>query len=160
MTPDRDQPICTPEAAHAAGLDIAPSPAELLATSQSIVHARADLWANPEEVTVSIADAGTQLARALPLVLAEVDRLRARVAELERPAVEAKRNEIRQSHLELAAQAREDRDYEGQASVELQLRDREEQWKREDAPAPRDLRPGAEAARRMIRSRQDAEETP
>ena len=34
--------------------------------------------------------------------------------------------------MELAAQAREDRDYEGQATVELQLRDREEQWKRED----------------------------
>jgi len=28
------------------------------------------------------------------------------------------------------------------------------------APAPRDLRPGADAARRMLRDRQDAEETP
>ena len=83
MTPDRDYPICTQEAARAAGLDVAPSPAELLATSESIVHAWDDLWAKPEEVTVSVADAGEQLARALPLVLAEVDRLRAQVTELE-----------------------------------------------------------------------------
>lgn len=83
MTPDRNYPICTQEAARAAGLDVAPSPAELLATSESIAHAWDDLWAKPEEVTVSMADAGQQLARALPLVLAEVDRLRARVAELE-----------------------------------------------------------------------------
>ncbi|MFJ5057739.1 hypothetical protein ACIP72_36930, partial [Streptomyces cyaneofuscatus] len=48
---------------------------------------------------------------------------------------EAKRNEIRQSFAELAAQAREDRDHEGAADVELLLRDREEQWRREDAAA-------------------------
>uniref|UniRef100_UPI0008049A4B hypothetical protein n=1 Tax=unclassified Streptomyces TaxID=2593676 RepID=UPI0008049A4B len=48
---------------------------------------------------------------------------------------EAKRNEIRQSYSELAAQAREDRDHEGAADVELKLRDREEQWRREDAAA-------------------------
>lgn len=60
------------------------------------------------------------------------EKAEARVAELERPSTEAERNALRQSFMELAAQAREDRDYEGQADVERQLRDREEQWKRED----------------------------
>lgn len=57
----------------------------------------------------------------------------ARVAELERPAVEAKRNEIRQSYVELISQAEQDRDFEGKFDVQCQLRDREEQWQREDA---------------------------
>jgi hypothetical protein len=64
---------------------------------------------------------------------AEVRRLKARIAELERPAVEAKRNEIRQSYAELAAQCREDRDHEGAFEVECRLRAREQQWAREDA---------------------------
>ncbi|WP_037802781.1 hypothetical protein, partial [Streptomyces resistomycificus] len=68
-------------------------------------------------------------------LLAEVRRLRARVAELERPAVEAKRNEIRQSFAELVTQAREDRDYEGAFDVQCRLREHEEQWQREDTAA-------------------------
>lgn len=64
---------------------------------------------------------------------AEVDHLRARVTELERAAIEAERAEIRQSFMELSAQAREDRDFEGAFNVDCNLREREEQWKREDA---------------------------
>ena len=63
---------------------------------------------------------------------ARAEKAEARLAEMERPSTEAERNALRQSFMELAVQAREDRDYEGQASVELQLREREEQWKRED----------------------------
>ena len=64
---------------------------------------------------------------------ARAEKAEARLAEMERPSTEAERNALRQSFMELAVQAREDRDYEGQASVELQLREREEQWKRQDA---------------------------
>ncbi|MFE4420386.1 hypothetical protein [Streptomyces sp. NPDC056817] len=64
---------------------------------------------------------------------AEIRRLKAHIRELERPAIEAKRNEIRQSFAELAAQCREDRDFEGAFNVECDLREREEQWAAEDA---------------------------
>ncbi len=43
----------------------------------------------------------------VPALLAEVRRLRARVVELERPAVEARRDEIRQSYTDLIAAAEE-----------------------------------------------------
>lgn len=69
------------------------------------------------------------------LLVAEVERQRARIAELERPAVEAERNAIRQSYRELAHQAREDRDFEGAFDVDYRLREREAQWAREDAAA-------------------------
>ncbi|WP_030670519.1 hypothetical protein [Streptomyces rimosus] len=59
-------------------------------------------------------------------------RLAARVRELERPAVEAERAEIRQSYTELIAQCEQDRDHEGAFDVQCRLREREEQWKRED----------------------------
>ncbi|MCX5598379.1 hypothetical protein OOK29_09540 [Streptomyces phaeochromogenes] len=75
-------------------------------------------WANALELITSAAD---------------VDKLRARVRELERPAVEAKRNEIRQSYTELISQAEEDRDPEGAFDVQVRLREREEQWAQEDA---------------------------
>ncbi|MGV2914648.1 hypothetical protein [Streptomyces alfalfae] len=68
----------------------------------------------------------------LAAVRAERDEARARVRELERRAVEAHRNEIRQSYAELAAAAHETRDYEGAFDVECRLREREEQWRRED----------------------------
>jgi hypothetical protein len=68
-------------------------------------------------------------------LLATVRHLTKRVAELERPTVEAKRNEIRESYAGLAAQCREDRDYEGAFDVECRLRKREEQWAAEDAAA-------------------------
>ncbi|WP_432140151.1 hypothetical protein [Streptomyces sp. bgisy154] len=57
----------------------------------------------------------------------------ARIWELERPAVEKQRGEIQLSYRQLAAQAREDGDYESEAVVLQRLADREEQWKREDA---------------------------
>jgi hypothetical protein len=63
----------------------------------------------------------------------EIERLRARVTELKRPAVEAERNEIRQSFTEIAAQAEQDYDYEAAANFRCRLREREEQWAREDA---------------------------
>lgn len=66
-------------------------------------------------------------------LVAEVRRLRARVWELERPAVEKQRNEVRDSYAQLAAQCREDRDHEGAFGVDCHLREREEQWKAEDA---------------------------
>lgn len=89
----------------------------------------------------------------VPALLAEVQRLKAerhstnealsdaaealrdmrdRLAKHERPAIEAKRREIRQSFTELIAQCEQDRDHEGAFDVQCQLRDREEQWKRED----------------------------
>jgi hypothetical protein len=63
------------------------------------------------------------------------EKAEARVRELERPAVDAHRNEVRQSYMELANQAREDRDYEGAFDVDCRLREREAQWKREDEEA-------------------------
>ncbi|MFD5294724.1 hypothetical protein ACFWJU_05905 [Streptomyces mutabilis] len=89
-------------------------------------------------------DRETRCARAVPLyaapallaelaaVRAERDQARERVAELERPTVQAKRNEIRQSFTELIAAAEETKDYEGAFDVQCRLREREEQWKRED----------------------------
>jgi hypothetical protein len=80
----------------------------------------------------------------VPALLAEIDRLRARVTELERPAVEAERAEVRQSYMELSAQAREDRDYEGAFNVDCSLREREEQWARQDAADIRELVEGGD----------------
>ncbi|MFF4536591.1 hypothetical protein [Streptomyces aureus] len=85
----------------------------------------------------------------VPALLAEVRRLRARVWEHERPATEAERNALRQSFMELAAQAREDRDFEGAFGIECDLRKREEQWKREDAARP-DARTELAATRSQI----------
>lgn len=64
-----------------------------------------------------------------------ITQLRSRVTELERPAVEAKRNEIRQSFAELVAAAEETKDFEGSFNVQCRLREREEQWATEDAAA-------------------------
>ena len=82
----------------------------------------AELEAERHTTNEALSDAAEQLR-------ANRDRIR----ELERPAVEAKRDEVRQSYAELAAQCREDRDHEGAFDVECRLREREEQWKREDA---------------------------
>ncbi|GAA2946397.1 MULTISPECIES: hypothetical protein [Streptomyces] len=80
--PDRDRPLSTQEEARAAGLDVAPSPAELRVIAESIVSSWGDRWAEPDDLVASVADSGAQLARAVPLVLAEVDRLRAEVSSL------------------------------------------------------------------------------
>ena len=97
-------------------------------------------------LVAEVPDYGAHLAEfiataraAVPELLAEVDRLRARLWELERPSTEAERNALRQSFTELIAQAEQDRDHEGAFGLECQLREREEQWKTEDAaavPAP------------------------
>ncbi|GAA2192799.1 hypothetical protein [Streptomyces bangladeshensis] len=100
-----------------------------------------DLARVGETVKVATAEAvGAELPHGIaaliddaPALVAEVRRLRARVWELERPAVEAKRAEVRDSYLQLAAQCREDRDHEGAFDVDCRLREREEQWAREDA---------------------------
>lgn len=70
---------------------------------------------------------------AVPALLAEIRRLKGRVRELERPAVEAERAEIRSSYAELVAAAEETKDFEGAFDVQCRLREREEQWAREDA---------------------------
>lgn len=66
----------------------------------------------------------------------ENGRLNARIAELERPGIEAKRTEIRASFTELISQAEQDGDYEGAFNVRCRLREREEQWRAEDAHTP------------------------
>lgn len=66
----------------------------------------------------------------------ELQRLRNRVRELERPAIEAQRAEIRGSFSELIAQCEQDRDFEGAFEVQCRLREREAQWSAEDAAAP------------------------
>lgn len=71
-------------------------------------------------------------AEVLAELTAELRTAQQRIAELERPAVEAERAKVRQSYMELAVQAREDRDFEGVAAIEDTLREREEQWVRED----------------------------
>lgn len=63
----------------------------------------------------------------------EIRRLKARIRDLERPAVEAKRAEIRSSFIELIAQAEQDRDFQGAFDVQCLLREREEAWAAEDA---------------------------
>ncbi|GAA0500966.1 hypothetical protein [Streptomyces olivaceiscleroticus] len=70
---------------------------------------------------------------ALKTAADENARLRARIAELERPAIEAKRNEIRSSYTELISTCEETKDFEGAFDVQCRLREREEQWQREDA---------------------------
>ena len=97
---------------------------------------------NALAVYMAVADAEQQAladewARSVASTDAEVRRLRARIAELERPAVEVKRNEIRQSFTELIAAAEETKDFEGAFDVRCRLRDREAQWKAEDAAASR-----------------------
>ncbi|MFE2967494.1 hypothetical protein ACFXKC_28250 [Streptomyces sp. NPDC059340] len=60
---------------------------------------------------------------------------RDRIVELERPAVERHRREVRESYRWLAAHAREDGDFEGEAVVSQQLAEREQLWRREDTLA-------------------------
>lgn len=57
---------------------------------------------------------------------------RDQITELERPAVERHRREVRESYRWLAAHAREDGDFEGEAVVVQQLAEREQLWRRED----------------------------
>lgn len=77
----------------------------------------------------------TPLLHTVARIAAERDEARARVRELERPAVEAKRNEIRSSYVELISQAEQDRDHEGAAQVTQLLADAEAMWRRNDEEA-------------------------
>jgi len=61
------------------------------------------------------------------------ERMQARIAELERPAIEARRNKIRSTYTELISQAEQDRDFEGASTLALQLRESEAKWAAEDA---------------------------
>ena len=65
------------------------------------------------------------------------EKAEARVAELERPSVEARRNEIRSTYTELISQAEQDRDHEGAATLTLQLRESEAKWAAEDKAGAR-----------------------
>ncbi|MGW2861856.1 hypothetical protein [Streptomyces sp. NPDC001205] len=64
------------------------------------------------------------------LLVAEVERLR---AELARPAIEAERCRVRDVLSTAAAEARDDRDFEGEAELGLRLRAYEAKWAAEDA---------------------------
>lgn len=69
-------PLFTDAAAHAAGLDIVPSPTELLDAAQAVIDLWGDRGADPDNPTEMAADYGSQVARTIPLLLA-------RIAELE-----------------------------------------------------------------------------
>ncbi|MFD8384286.1 hypothetical protein ACFV2X_38190 [Streptomyces sp. NPDC059679] len=75
LSPERETPICTQEAARAAGLDVAPTPTELALCAQSIVRTWGDRSAEPDDEVGSTADTGAQLARAVPLLLAKLAEL-------------------------------------------------------------------------------------
>jgi hypothetical protein len=87
---------------------------------------------------------------------ARAEAAEARVAEMERPAVERHRAEVRESYRQLAAQAREDGDFEGEVVVQQQLVEREAVWGREDelakefAEDPLAERPYSDAITRRI----------
>ncbi|MGW7603171.1 hypothetical protein [Streptomyces antimycoticus] len=76
---------------------------------------------------------GETIAPVIEWLLDERDELKERVSELGQPTIEARRDAIRGSYLELAAQAREDRDYEGEHAVLRRLERREAEWAAEDA---------------------------
>jgi hypothetical protein len=130
-----------PTTEHAGTFDQFESPETRQARWESAALAAGrEVDRNALRTYMAVADAEQQAladswARSVAAVDAEIRRLRARVAELERPVVEAKRDEVRQSYAELAAQCREDRDYEGAFDVDCRLREREEQWAAEDAAA-------------------------
>lgn len=99
-------------------------------------HAVDEYWGHFNDVQKELGERViTPLLDTVARIAAERDEARARIAELERPAVEAKRAEIRQSFVELAAQAEQDRDFEGAFNVQCSLREREAQWAREDKEA-------------------------
>ena len=97
-----------------------------------------DLLAENDRLTTELAKyVGHEptIAEEMQYLSAENDRLTARVAELERPEIERKRNEIRASYSELAASAEEQGDHEGAAITCQRLADREAEWAAEDKQA-------------------------
>lgn len=88
-----------------------------------------------KSLTVNAREDIRTLLAELAAVRAERDQARERVAELERPEIEAMRNKVRDSYAELIAAAEEGKDYEGAFDVQCRLADREAQWRREDEAA-------------------------
>lgn len=74
-TPAMRTPLFTDAAAHAAGLDIVPTPTELLDAAQNVIGMWGNRGADPDNPVEVTADAGAQLARAVPLLLARIAEL-------------------------------------------------------------------------------------
>ncbi|MER5653498.1 hypothetical protein ABT076_10830 [Streptomyces sp. NPDC002131] len=99
-------------------------------------HAVDEYWGYFNDIQKNLGERViTPLLDVVARLAAERDEARARVRELERPAIEAKRNEIRSSYVELISQAEQDRDSEGAAQVAQLLADAEAMWRREDEEA-------------------------
>lgn len=124
---DRGVPEISAEEEAALPMPVGPDLRTLDVVEEELTGANLSLW--EEEQTTA------RLRLALESAKRGRRELRARVAELERPAIEALRGEIQLSYRQLAAQAREDRDYEGEATVLQRLEEREQQWKRDDEQA-------------------------
>ncbi|MFD6421071.1 hypothetical protein [Streptomyces sp. NPDC060198] len=77
-----DRQVCSEEDARAVGLDVAPSPTVLKLLAEQIVSMWGDRWAEPDDLTASVADSGAQLARATLLMLAAMDRLSTESSQL------------------------------------------------------------------------------
>jgi hypothetical protein len=142
-TPIKEQTMTEqPTADHAATFDQFETTEQRQARWEAAAfEAGREVDRNALRVYLAVADAEQQKladswASALAASDAEIVRLKVRVRELERPAVEAKRAEIRQSLVELAAQAEQDRDFEGAFDVQCRLREFEERWALEDDPSP------------------------
>ncbi|QIJ61459.1 hypothetical protein [Streptomyces sp. JB150] len=141
---DRGQPRTMLDRARAA-LNARMTKDDLRLVLENVISYAADLEAEREKLVRWHREDGEAMAKQrahiaelqenLRAVNAGWSVARARVAELERPAIKARRNEIRSSYAETITMAREDRDFEGAFNLECQLRDREEQWKREDEAA-------------------------
>jgi hypothetical protein len=126
--------------------------ARLVALQNDVLNMRGVLSPNGEErkVPMPLGDALTPAVEWLVNRVAELEAerhstnealseaaeaLRAdrdRIAELERPAIERHRREVRESYRWLASHAGEDCDFEGEAVVRQQLAEREAVWARED----------------------------
>lgn len=78
-----DEPVATTAQARAAEMDVPLSPDELTAMAERIVQAWGGRAVDLDDVTATIAGAGAQLARVVPLLADELTQLRARVEELE-----------------------------------------------------------------------------
>ncbi|MBK3546466.1 hypothetical protein [Streptomyces sp. MBT60] len=103
-------------------------------------HPGVDLFAALRKAGLDVDEANRRMYAYAAMVLRQEKAIAAPPAPANRAA---KRNEIRDSYAETIAMAREDRDHEGAFTLECQLRDREEQWRREDdaaaaSPAPAD----------------------
>lgn len=90
--PQTSGPICTEAEARDAGLDIAPGLGELTAMADTIVA-----------TAVGTPAPAVDLARAVPLMAASIERLRARVAELEQQRSDTRAQALREAAGDVAA---------------------------------------------------------